>query len=156
MTNHSGFSLVELLIVVAIIAIIVAIAIPSLLTSRQASNEAAAMSACRTIGSAEVAYAAVNNQRFTDLDTLVGNDYLDSRFSGSRGFHGYAFAAGDVAGTTFDGAPPSTFGFLATPMTGGGRFVYGIATDQIIRYQSTVSGATPPAGLSPGDPIGKN
>jgi prepilin-type N-terminal cleavage/methylation domain-containing protein len=156
MKNQNGFSLVELLIVVAIIAIISAIAIPSLLTSKMASNEAAAMSACRTIGSAEAAFAAVNNQRYTDISALVSNNYLDSRFSGASGFHGYAYASGDIAGTTTDGALPSAFGFLATPLTGGGRHVYGIATDQVVRYQSTISGADPPAGVSPGDPIGKN
>ena len=156
MKNENGFSLVELLIVVAIIAIIAAIAIPSLLTSKQASNEAAAMQGCRTIGSAEVAYAAVNNQRYTDLDTLVSGNYLDSRFSGTTGFNGYTYASGDVAGTTLDGAAPTSFGFVATPTTGGGRHVYGIAPDQVVRYQSTVAGGTAPAGLNAGDPIGKN
>jgi type IV pilus assembly protein PilA len=156
MKKENGFSLVELLIVVAIIAIIAAIAIPSLLTSKQASNEAAAMQGCRTIGSAEVAYAAVNNQRYTDLDTLVSGNYLDSRFSGATGFNGYTYASGDVAGTTLDGAPPSAFGFLASPTTGGGRHTYGIAPDQVVRYQGTIAGSTAPAGLAAGDPIGKN
>jgi prepilin-type N-terminal cleavage/methylation domain-containing protein len=50
MTVEKGFSLIELLIVVAIIAIIAAIAIPNLQTSRQAANEASAMQGCRTIG----------------------------------------------------------------------------------------------------------
>ena len=58
MKNEQGFSLVELLIVVAIIAIIAAIAVPSLLTSRQAANEAAGIQGLRTMGSAEIAYAA--------------------------------------------------------------------------------------------------
>src|SRR5688500_6480565 len=111
MKKENGFSLVELLIVVAIIAIIAAIAIPSLLTSKQASNEAAAMQGCRTIGSAEVAYAAVNNQRYTDLDTLVSGNYLDSRFSGAAGFNGYTYAAAaTIAGTTLAGALPTSFG----------------------------------------------
>ncbi len=66
MKNEHGFSLVELLIVVAIIAIIAAIAVPSLLTSRMAANEASAIQGCRTIGSAEIAFAATNNQQFTD------------------------------------------------------------------------------------------
>ena len=82
MKNEHGFSLVELLIVVAIIAIIAAIAVPSLLTARQAANEASAIQGCRTIGSAEIAYAATNNQLFTDLATLgaTTQGFMDSRF----------------------------------------------------------------------------
>jgi type IV pilus assembly protein PilA len=157
MKKENGFSLVELLIVVAIIAIIAAIAIPSLLTSKQASNEAAAMQGCRTIGSAQVAYAAVNNQRYTDLTTLVSGNYLDSRFSGAVGFNGYTYvAAATITGTTLAGAAPGAFGFVANPTTGGGRHTYGIAPDQVVRYQGTISGSTAPAGLTAGDPIGKN
>ena len=156
MKTEQGFSLVELLIVVAIIAIIAAIAIPSLLTSKMASNEAAAMQGCRTIASAEIAYAAVNNQRYTDLTTLVSGNYLDSRFSGTAAFNGYTYASGDVLGAGSPGTLPSFFGFLANPTTGGGRNIYGIATDQLVRYQATVGGSAPPEGLVPGDPIGKN
>src|SRR5438093_10172824 len=51
-----GFTLIELLIVIAIILIIAAIAIPNLLHSRIAANESSAVSAIRTINTAEVAY----------------------------------------------------------------------------------------------------
>lgn len=54
--NQKGFSLIELLIVVAIILIIAAIAIPNLLRSRMAANEASAVSAVRAITTAEHAY----------------------------------------------------------------------------------------------------
>jgi type IV pilus assembly protein PilA len=54
--NQDGFSLIELLIVVAIILIIAAIAIPNLLRSRMAANEASAVSAVRAITTAEHAY----------------------------------------------------------------------------------------------------
>jgi type IV pilus assembly protein PilA len=155
MKKEQGFSLIELLIVVAIIAIIAAIAVPSMLTSRMAANEAGAIQGCRTIGSAEVAYAAVNNQNYGALATLVTDKYLDSRFGANGGVNGYSYQAAAVTNGPIFNA--TIAGFTGTPITGGttGRYTYGIGADQVVRYLATASGSTAPVGLSAGDPIGK-
>lgn len=156
MKNEHGFSLVELLIVVAIIAIIAAIAVPSLLTSRQAANEASAIQGCRTIASAEIAYAATNNQMFTDLATLGATTagYLDSRFTAAANIiNGYTYAVGDVP-VVVGGTLPTGWEFVATPQSGMGRFSYGIAPDMVVRWVAAPYG-TFPGTVAAGDPIGK-
>ena len=78
--KQKGFSLIELLIVVAIILIIAAIAIPNLLRSRMAANEASAVGSIRTINTASVTF-----------NTTYGDGFpADSRYDGrhrSRKLH---------------------------------------------------------------------
>jgi prepilin-type N-terminal cleavage/methylation domain-containing protein len=156
MKNQQGFSLVELLIVVAIIAIIAAIAVPSLLTSRMAANEAGGIQGCRTAGSAEVAYASTNNAQYALIQALTDGNYLDTRYL--TGLNGYVFTEDQTVtgGTAGGNTVPTGFGFIATPDTGAGRYIYGIGPDQVVRYQGLgTSGTTDPVGLTAGDGIGK-
>jgi prepilin-type N-terminal cleavage/methylation domain-containing protein len=164
MNKEQGFSLIELLIVVAIIAIIAAIAVPSMLQARMAANESGAIQGSRTVGSAEVAYAAINNQSYAALADLVTGGFVDSRFT--NGFNGYAYTdnAISLGGAAVADLAPDGFGVLATAQAGKGRYNYGVSADQIVRYEG-ISGNAPAGtvgavcGAAPcgtGDAIGTN
>ena len=83
MKDNRGFSLLELLIVVAIILIIATIAIPSLLRSRQSAQESSAVAQLRTINTAEVTYLSSNQGAYGSLPNLITQGLIDSRFAGS-------------------------------------------------------------------------
>src|SRR6516225_1792906 len=89
MKTQRGFSLLELLIVVAIILIIATIAIPSLLRSRQSAQESSAVAQLRLINTAEVTYLSTNQGTFGDVISLISQGLLDSRFTSSMS--GYSF-----------------------------------------------------------------
>lgn len=91
MDREKGFSLIELLIVVAIILIIAAIAIPSMLKARAAANQASAVGSLRTLNTAEVTYASTYNTGYsftlaalggTGVATINNAELIDSILAG--------------------------------------------------------------------------
>jgi prepilin-type N-terminal cleavage/methylation domain-containing protein len=128
MKNSKGFSLLELLIVVAIILIIATIAIPSLLRSRQAANESAAVANLRTINTAQVTYLSSAAGKYGPMSELIAAKLLDDTFTGTKAGYNYTI--------TLD-ATQSDYTVEAWPASvNTGRFGYYSVPDAVVRYGS--------------------
>ena len=151
-SKQKGFSLIELLIVVAIILIISAIAIPNLLRAKQAANQASAVATLRTLNTVIVEYSTTYGTDPSNLASLApattpsstSADLVDSLLGTDPAVKsGYSIAYTAVAAT-----PVTQYSIVATPSsTSTGQLKF--YTDQSGVIRETTNGSTPTVSSTP-------
>ena len=150
--DENGFSLIELLVVVAIILIIASIAVPNLMRSKMATNEASAVSSLRTLNTASVSYSTsygIYPGNLASLGPMVGT----SPSSATADLIDSVLASGIKAGYTItytSGASNASYTITAAPTTPGVTGTRYFFTDQsgVIRVNPSTTATSASTPLS--------
>ena len=129
--KQKGFSLIELLIVVAIILIIAAIAIPNLLRARISANEASSVASLRTMNTACITYNSTYGQYPADLQ------HLGPVPSGSTPDSTSADLLDSILGAA---GTPQKSGYKFTYQLGTGNQTYSVNADPLVQNQTGIRG----------------
>jgi|HubBroStandDraft_2_1064218.scaffolds.fasta_scaffold427303_1 type IV pilus assembly protein PilA len=149
--KQKGFSLIELLIVVAIILIIAAIAIPNLIRSKIAANQASAVASLRTLNTSTVLFNTNYGLYPTALSSLATNgaasstaaDMIDNVLStGTKSGYSFSWSGGGTTGS---------YAIFASPVTLNSTGTVYYYTDQSLVIRSNPAGAATSGSLAIGN-----
>jgi prepilin-type N-terminal cleavage/methylation domain-containing protein len=135
--NELGFTLIELMIVIAIIGILIGAAVIGFKAAQKAGNEAATLQDLKTIAAVEIQYYNTNNRTFGTFEQLVADKVLSTKFSGNPPIvDGYIFTLKVIPKSA---TLPTSYTLNADPQTDatGGNHYYLDSTDGSIHVNKT-------------------